>query len=314
MSHSNLEEQLLNYINQPGYRPAKPRAIARQLGLSQQKTEDLKKVVKRLIKAGRLAYGASHLLLPVQTAAVRHACAGRVGSRRIRKRFRRRFAQRFQKRRRKRSARQARRGAVASLAHRHGPNHMTGVFRRAQAGFGFVRPADSLSGADRKLDVFIPADKARDASSGDTVLVRLQKTARCSPPQPGRRSGRSARARNAPIRRHLFRVGRHAYVQVDGKVFSAADPSAIRGPKMPSRMTKSSSRWSAFPSHVHDGEGVISEVLGPRGDAGGGHDVDHPRVQPARAFRRRRPRGGPRRSRPVRRIDRPGRTDLTGET
>src|SRR5688500_3372439 len=67
-----------------------------------------------------------------------------------------------------------------------GPNHlvyppgqgatqMTGVFRRMQGGFGFVRPSGAAPGHDRKQDVFIPAKWARDAATGDTVLVRLAK-------------------------------------------------------------------------------------------------------------------------------------------
>ena len=44
--------------------------------------------------------------------------------------------------------------------------------------------------------------------------------------------------------------------------------SAMRGRRTPVKTTKSSLKWSRFPSARHDGEGVITEVLGPRGTPG----------------------------------------------
>jgi len=269
MSHSNLEEQLLNYVNQPGYRPLKPRAIARQMGLSEQKTEDLKKVVKRLIKSGRLAYGASHLLLPVQAAAVRHA-AGAASS----------AADESDSASDGHSDGDTDSGSeggspaeiaatrIASAVHRHGPNHMTGVFRRAQAGFGFVRPADSLSGADRKLDVFIPADKARDAASGDTVLVRLQKTRDVRRPNPVGEVVEVLERDTHQFVGTYFESAGNAYAQVDGTVFSRPVLLGDPGAKNAQPDDKIVFEMIRFPSNVHDGEGVISEVLGPRGAPG----------------------------------------------
>src|SRR6185295_15840235 len=55
-------------------------------------------------------------------------------------------------------------------------NCVTGVFRRAQGGFGFVRPAGTSPGAGRDHDVFIPAGRAGDAASGDPVMVRTRKS------------------------------------------------------------------------------------------------------------------------------------------
>ena len=52
------------------------------------------------------------------------------------------------------------------------------------------------------------------------------------------------------------------------RVFSRPMLLGDPGAKTPGPTTKSCSRWSAFPSHVHDGEGVITEVLGRRGEPG----------------------------------------------
>src|SRR5438270_13566756 len=53
---------------------------------------------------------------------------------------------------------------------------VTGVYRRAQSGFGFVRPqpTDGKAGDD----VFVGEGDALDTATGDTVLVRVTKKAR----------------------------------------------------------------------------------------------------------------------------------------
>ena len=62
MSNHTLEDAILNFVAQAGYRPMKPRAIAQRLHLSKDQTDDLKRTVKRLVRAGKLAYGANHLV------------------------------------------------------------------------------------------------------------------------------------------------------------------------------------------------------------------------------------------------------------
>ncbi|MEK6249605.1 MAG: hypothetical protein N2C12_15590, partial [Planctomycetales bacterium] len=56
----DLEQAVLNFISAKGYRPVKPRKIARKLGLDEDATRELKRAVKRLVKAGKLAYGENH--------------------------------------------------------------------------------------------------------------------------------------------------------------------------------------------------------------------------------------------------------------
>src|SRR5439155_24370316 len=124
MAYNDLEQSLLAVVRRPGYKPAKPRAIARELNLSEDEARDLKRAIKGLVKRGLIAYGANHLVGPP---------------------------------------------AVPGAGYQ-----VTGVFRRAGAGFGFVRPAGSAPGADRTLDVFIAAKDSGDAATGDTVLVRLK--------------------------------------------------------------------------------------------------------------------------------------------
>ena len=252
MSQSNLESQLLEFVGQTGYKPSKPRVIAKRLGLSEQKSQDLKRTIKRLIKAGRLAYGPNHLLLPVETVVAaskptKKATEGEEGE----------------------SDHPApHKPPTESRAARHGANLVTGVFRRAQAGFGFVRPAGSIAGADRKLDVFIPADRARDASSGDTVLVRLQKTRDVRRPNPVGEVVEVLERDTHQFVGTYFESAGNAYAQVDGTVFSRPVLLGDPGAKNAQPDDKIVFEMIRFPSNVHDGEGVISEVLGPRGSPG----------------------------------------------
>ncbi len=57
-----LEAAVLQYVERPGYQPVKPRVIAKKLGLSREQVRDLRMAIKRLVKQGKLAYGASHLV------------------------------------------------------------------------------------------------------------------------------------------------------------------------------------------------------------------------------------------------------------
>ena len=52
---------------------------------------------------------------------------------------------------------------------------VTGIYRRAQAGHGFVRP-HAVDGTF-KPDVYIREDKGLDAATGDEVLVRVTRAA-----------------------------------------------------------------------------------------------------------------------------------------
>ena len=80
MSQTDLERQILDFVNAAGYRPVKPRVIAKHLHLSDDAQQDFKRVLKRMIKSGRIAYGSSHLILPVETVKAVHESAGEENS------------------------------------------------------------------------------------------------------------------------------------------------------------------------------------------------------------------------------------------
>ena len=149
-----------------------------------------------------------------------------------------------------------------------GGDQVTGVFRRTQGGYGFVRPAGAARGHDRGRDIYIAAKHAGDAATGDVVLVRLHKKRTLWRPNP---EGIIAEIIERETHRFVgvyFEAAGLGQVQIDGTLFSqpisVGDPGAKNaqpGDKVVIEMVR-------FPSHVHDGEGVITEVLGPRGMPG----------------------------------------------
>lgn len=221
MAETSLEARVLAFIGDTNYRPVKPRVIADRLDLPQEQRFELKKLIKRLVREGRIAYGANHLVMSADAAAT----------------------------------------AKQSL-------DLIGIFRRNSAGFGFVRPVTATSSDGQELDVYIGAHNSLDASTGDTVRVRLS----------GLKSGPRDRREGTIVEiverdTHQF-VGTYlesagmSFVQVDGTLFSQPIAVGDPGAKNARPDDKVVFEMVRFPSHIHDGEGVITEVLGPRGSPG----------------------------------------------
>ena len=188
--------------------------------------------MKRLVRRGALVYGANHLVQPCGSAGATVRTPGTT------------------------------------------PNQAVGVFQRTAKGFGFVRPTTELpagtaaAGPDaRPPDIYIPRKWTGDAASGDVVLVRLHRR---------RAGGQGPRGEIVEVLQRqtrqfvgtYFQSGRAGYVAVDGTLF--AQPIAVGDPgaKGAGRDDKVVFEMVRFPSPVQDGEGVIVEVLGPRGKPG----------------------------------------------
>src|SRR2546430_1937415 len=69
LSSPDLEQSVLALVNLPEYRPVKPRVIAKQLRLAEDEIDALKRVIKRLIKSGKLVWGPKHLVHAVEHAS-----------------------------------------------------------------------------------------------------------------------------------------------------------------------------------------------------------------------------------------------------
>ena len=221
----DLTNGLLEFVNRPNYRPAKPRQLAKKLNVPEYRLREFKRLIKDLVKQGKLSYADKHRILPPT-------------------------------------------GAPAGEKKRKASDgHITGIFRRNQAGFGFVRPAGTLPGQGREQDIYIAASDAGDAASGDVVLVRVLK---------GRDKERAFRGMITEIIERethqfvgvYFERGGSGWVQVDGTLFTRAIHVGDPGAKNAQPDDKVVFEMVRFPTHVHEGEGVITEVLGQRGAEG----------------------------------------------
>ncbi|WP_165228441.1 ribonuclease R [Aquisphaera insulae] len=144
-------------------------------------------------------------------------------------------------------------------------NAVVGIFRRSSRGFGFVRPQSSEG---RSEQIYIAPDSAGDASSGDEVVVKIVKR----PKNPGMNmEGRIVQilARASGLFVGTYQEsGRSGYVVVDGTTFKdpihVGDPGA-KGARPGDKVALEIVR---YPTADRGGEGVITELLGPRGAPG----------------------------------------------
>src|SRR5438132_1669235 len=143
---------------------------------------------------------------------------------------------------------------------------VTGIFRKTSSGFGFVRPhaIDGHAGPE----ILIREHDALDAVTGDEVLARiLRKPNRPDLSPTGEILQVLERATRQFVGTYFEREGQ-GFVRVDGTVFShsiyVGDPGA-KGARPEDKVVFEMLR---FPTPEDRGEGVLTEVLGPRGQPG----------------------------------------------
>ena len=226
----DLDDAILRHVNDAKYRPVKPKVIAKKLGLADDSLARLKRTIKSLVKEGKLVYGPNHAVCPV-VAESRAPKAGRLREK------------------------------------RKSSKHLVGTFRRTASGFGFVRPAGTSAAEGRDADIYVPAKATGDAADGDTVRLRLSGKRGRMGKVEGRVIDVVERATNRFVGTYFVQGGM-GLVQVDGKVFTnpiyVGDPGA-KGVRVDDKVVLEMVR---FPSQVRDGEGVIVEILGARGEPG----------------------------------------------
>ncbi len=144
---------------------------------------------------------------------------------------------------------------------------LMGVFQRTAKGFGFVRPRGQLPPGAEIKDVYISARGTGDAATGDVVLVQLTKQLARDPNPRGKIIEVIERQTHQFVGTYLESDG-SAYVQVDGTLFAQPIHVGDPGAKNARPDDKVVFEMVRFPSPVHDGEGVITEVLGRRGKPG----------------------------------------------
>ncbi|HZW34703.1 MAG TPA: ribonuclease R [Isosphaeraceae bacterium] len=140
-----------------------------------------------------------------------------------------------------------------------------GLFRRSAKGFGFVRPHHSPNPDDQ---IFIPVAATGDASNGDEVAVKVTKTSRRRGKNlEGRIVRIVARASGVFVGTYFEEAG-SGYVRIDGTTFhdpiDVGDPGA-KGAKPGDKVAVEIVR---YPTPYLEGEGVLTEILGQRGQPG----------------------------------------------
>jgi ribonuclease R len=213
MHMPGFEEQILAQLSRKNYKPLKPKALARRIGVAAPHYADFRRALRDLHRQGRVEMGKNHTVRPTPP---------------------------------------------------HGT--VTGTYRRTATGVGFVRPhfIEGQSGAE----IRIPEDHSLDAATGDSVLVRLTR----KPNRPDMlASGEILRVLERATRQFVgtyFERDGVGLVRVDGTVFShsiyVGDPGA-KGARPDDKVVFEMLR---FPTPEDRGEGVITEVLGPRGQPG----------------------------------------------
>ena len=267
-----LEPVVLAHISRPNYQPVKPRVIAKQLKLPSEQHRALKLCIKRLVQQGKVVYGREHLVRPAAASRQKAGNRGQETSGRGQKGSGGRSSQKTPPHTThdKKTA-DGTRSVPATKIPATSKNEVVGKFRRAAAGFGFVRPAGLPAGSDRSNDVFIPQKSAQDAASGDLVRVRLSRSHARSKGGEQRRAGEIVEILERDTHQFVgvYRErGGDAFVDIDGKTFGEPIPVGDPGAKNAQAGDKVVVEMVRFPSPRHPGEAVVTEVLGQRGSPG----------------------------------------------
>lgn len=147
-------------------------------------------------------------------------------------------------------------------------DEVIGRMRRSSSGHGFVRPRGAGAAHRREDDIHVPDRFCGDAATGDLVLIRIVRA------KPGGRSSLEGKLVKVLERQSHAFVGTYleqrsrGYVKVDGQVFAQPVYVGDPGAKNVQIDDKVVVEMVRFPTHALEGEGVITEILGPRGRPG----------------------------------------------
>jgi ribonuclease R len=121
-------------------------------------------------------------------------------------------------------------------------------------------------------DIFVPAKYTLDAATGDVVAVEVKHVRGAPGPHgPHGPRGRVVEVLQRQTRQFVgtyFESEGSAFVQIDGTLFAQPIFVGDPGAKNARPDDKVVMEMIRFPSPLHDGEGVLIEVLGPQGKAG----------------------------------------------
>lgn len=210
---SKIEDQVIEHMSQPKYRPIDSGAMAKKLRVAKKGMAKFRDAIDSLVSAGKI-----------------------------------------------------REGKKGRLQLKAAAGFVTGVVKKINSGAGFVIPKEK-TGDGTNQDVYVSSRDLKDAQTGDEVLVRLVSRRRSGGQRCGQIEKILERASNVFVGTYIEAHGQ-GFVRVDGTTFHSdihvGDPGA-KGAQPDDKVVIEMLR---FPSANRQGEGVLTEVLGQRGDPG----------------------------------------------
>ncbi len=143
---------------------------------------------------------------------------------------------------------------------------VTGTYHRTSTGTGYVKP--HLVDGQPGKEIRVTEEHGLDAATGDVVLVKVLRRPNRPDLNP---TGKVVRVVERASRQFVgtyFERDGQGYVRVDGTVFSHSIAVGDPGAKGARPDDKVVFEMVSFPSPEGRGEGVLTEVLGPRGKPG----------------------------------------------
>jgi ribonuclease R len=271
----DLEQRILQHVNQANYKAVKPTAIGRKLRLSAEEQKTVRVTVKRLVKKKKLKYGPRHLVLPVQQSAKERAADtptdAPIDSQNDSHENSAPAVPTIDRDTEK--TKESVQNIKSASAEQHAENTILGTFSRAAGGFGFVRPAGTDRAVGRDHDIFIAAHDSLAACQGDTVRIQVGRPGRSQGGAQDHNQTRGrvieiiTRVRNQFIGTYREKSNRGS-VSIDGNQFERPIPVGDAGAKRAAIGDKVVIEMVRFPSGHDNGEAVLTEVLGTRGEPG----------------------------------------------
>ncbi len=265
-----LRQRVLDHVYAEGYRPSKPKEIHRALKLADDDYRFLRKVIKRMVIDGEVAFASNHLVVAIPAkspAPLRPRKSKSDATEQPPENLASEVGDDDASTDAEVTTPYGRVGATKSKGKRSGAEGagqfdklVSGKYRQAAAGFGFVRPS-AASAQQFTEDIFVPSDATGTAMDGDMVQVRLRSNRRGGSGFEGLVVEIIERARRQFSGSYDVRDGK-SIVHLDGvTVGSPVSVGDVRGlPVEPG--DKVVVELVKFPDGVHIGEGVIMEVLG----------------------------------------------------
>ncbi len=237
MNSESIYQQVLQFVFSEDYRPTKPKGILKGLKLPEESYPDLRRAVKKLVREGRVVFGANHLVFRPNSDA-------KPKENRVSTPLEDAEAIPEEPRTRDRTKKD---------------RDLEGIFRSApNQGYGFVKlhPTAEL---DRTDEVFIPPRYTKSAMEGDTVRVRIM--SQSADKMEGKVVEIVARAKRE-FSGTFQTVDGQAMVWLDGaNLPHPVHIGDVRGLPVNDN-DKIIVELVRYPDHFQPGEGVILRVLG----------------------------------------------------